>query len=123
MIESEMEDAESIHLSLKNHPGVAMFGVFDGHNGSAASQWLHDHLHEYIDKLEDPFSPEQLQKAMLEADSDFLATDNKYVCVSHSITDPIHTQLSFILVISPSLADSGFPRVLHRPLGMISNVC
>lgn len=74
----EMEDAESVHLSLKNHPGVALFGVFDGHNGSAASQWLHDHLHEYIDKLEDPFSPEQLQKAMLDADADFLSTDNKH---------------------------------------------
>eukprot|EP01122_Echinamoeba_exundans_P010540 TRINITY_DN3969_c0_g3_i1.p1 TRINITY_DN3969_c0_g3~~TRINITY_DN3969_c0_g3_i1.p1 ORF type:complete len:437 (+),score=107.28 TRINITY_DN3969_c0_g3_i1:125-1312(+) len=74
----EMEDAESIHLSLKNHPNIALFGVFDGHNGSAASQWLHQNLHQYIDKLDDPFSPEQLKKAMLQADADFLATDNKH---------------------------------------------
>jgi serine/threonine protein phosphatase PrpC len=81
-----MEDAESIHMSLKNHPNIALFGVFDGHNGSAASQWLHEHLHEYLDKLDDPFSPEQLRKAMLQADADFLATDNKFAHLSHLFT-------------------------------------
>lgn len=92
----EMEDAESIHLSLKNHPGVALFGVFDGHNGACASQWLHDHLHEYIDKLEDPFSPEPLKKALLQADADFLATDNK--CAQSRY-------LSFPSALLPSLGD------------------
>jgi protein phosphatase 2C family protein 2/3 len=73
-----MEDAEAIILSLPNHPNVAFFGVFDGHNGAAASKWSAQHVPQYLDRL-DEFTPEKIQQALLQADADFLKTDTKFV--------------------------------------------
>ena len=39
-----MEDSHILELSLKNHSNISLFGVFDGHNGSRASEYLQNQL-------------------------------------------------------------------------------
>ena len=67
----EMEDKTTIVLSLPHHPDIAFFGVFDGHMGSAAAQFLSHVLHDRIDALSNPFSPADLRQILLEACAPF----------------------------------------------------
>jgi len=42
-----MEDAESIQLSLTNHPNVAFFGVFDGHKYAFTAMFVNTNKHKF----------------------------------------------------------------------------
>lgn len=78
------EDRVSIILNMqkpedkkcKRWPVCSFFGVFDGHGGSACSDFLRDHLHKFI--IEDPAFPENIPQAIhqgfLRADEEFLRT-------------------------------------------------
>lgn len=48
-----MEDAHCAILSAPKHKERAIFGVFDGHNGTVASTWMAEHLPSRLDALED----------------------------------------------------------------------
>lgn len=48
-----MEDAHCAVLALPRHTDRAVFGVFDGHNGTVASTWMAEQLPLRIDALED----------------------------------------------------------------------
>lgn len=76
-----MEDQMSVRLGLsERHPTHCFAGVFDGHAGTKASEYLRDNLVQKVSELKDPSDPEQLKQCVLEVDANFLSSsslDNK----------------------------------------------
>lgn len=82
LVRAYNEDRVSIILNMlkpedkkcKKWPVCSFFGVFDGHGGSACSDFLRDHLHRFI--IEDPAFPDNVPQAIhqgfLRADEEFL---------------------------------------------------
>jgi protein phosphatase 2C family protein 2/3 len=48
--------------SRESWPSCSFFGVFDGHGGSECSNFLRDHLHEYV--TQNFWFPEEPKKAL-----------------------------------------------------------
>jgi serine/threonine protein phosphatase PrpC len=72
-----MEDAHSVRLNLSSkkdskHSSSAFFGVYDGHAGDKASQYLSTAMPDKIASLSDPTDAEILKAAVLAVDGDFL---------------------------------------------------
>lgn len=65
---SEMEDAHRICLELEGHPGVAFFGVYDGHSGDQVAKHLAKELHHHIARLGPGLEDEELQQALVDFD-------------------------------------------------------
>jgi len=65
-----MEDSHTLNLQLPSHDNISLFGVFDGHSGSGASNWCSKNLHEYFDKLNN-FNDENIVNTLIEADREF----------------------------------------------------
>ena len=68
----EMEDAHTMVLELPSHPNVSLFGVFDGHGGTTASQFCSNRLVALVDALPNVFDEEALRNVMIEIDKEFL---------------------------------------------------
>jgi len=67
-----MEDAHIVVPSINERfPEAALFGVFDGHSGEAAAQFLKEELPQRISQLDDPTNEEQLCKCVQQLDADF----------------------------------------------------
>lgn len=66
-----MEDAHCIHLGLQS-PAVAMFGIFDGHSGSACSRYVAENLPKNIAKMTDISDTQAMRQVVLETDEQFL---------------------------------------------------
>lgn len=54
----DMEDSHVVRLKLPNHPHTALFGVFDGHAGSHAAEFMRKQLWKRLDAIEDLNSPD-----------------------------------------------------------------
>jgi protein phosphatase 2C family protein 2/3 len=70
-------DAHSVHLTLKNHPTTAFFGIFDGHGGSRASQYVAERLVGLIEELDDVFNQDELIRICIELDQQLLDSFEK----------------------------------------------
>mmetsp|Transcript_851 Transcript_851/g.1659 ORF Transcript_851/g.1659 Transcript_851/m.1659 type:complete len:405 (+) Transcript_851:38-1252(+) len=66
-----MEDEHTVDLDLAGK-GVAYFGVYDGHAGQKASQYLAAEMSKRVGALDDPTDAAQLIECVKTADSDFL---------------------------------------------------
>jgi len=67
-----MEDAHVVAPSIsERHPETALFGVFDGHAGDQAAQFLSDELLGRVAALSDPMDEEQITRCVLQLDADF----------------------------------------------------
>lgn len=49
------EDAHIVQLDIENHPGCAIFGIFDGHGGPEASNYIAERIGARIAQLPDMF--------------------------------------------------------------------
>jgi len=67
-----MEDVHIVILDIEQHPTCAIFGVFDGHGGRDAAQFLGDHFGERLVALEDMFDEEALTKLCTDLDDEYL---------------------------------------------------
>jgi len=72
---TSMEDAHQVLLSLPSHPHLTFVGVYDGHNGSAAAEWMAANMGSRLSKLDDPTDPVQLREAIEQADADFCSNE------------------------------------------------
>jgi len=71
-----MEDAHSIHLTLKKHDNTGFFGIFDGHSGSACSKYVAEQLYINVDDLVQDLTDENtLRKVVMQTDQDFLDSE------------------------------------------------
>lgn len=71
-----MEDCHVHILSLPDDPGTSFFAVYDGHGGSAISQYAGKYLHEYIVKRDEYKAGkivEAIQQGFLELDEVMLS--------------------------------------------------
>jgi len=66
-----MEDYYIIELNLVHHPNVGLFGIFDGHNGTAAARWFSENISNVLDNLSS-FTSEEIKKAMIDLDEEYL---------------------------------------------------
>jgi len=72
----EMEDKHTIAFDVhETHKNVMIFGVYDGHGGHSASDFLQHHIVPAIRALENPFDEDQIKRALLELDQKFLGTN------------------------------------------------
>lgn len=71
---STMEDAHLISLELNRHKEYALFGIFDGHNGEKAAQYVAEKLSETIDNLEDITNNELIKEKISNLDKLFCQT-------------------------------------------------
>jgi len=94
-----MEDAHfmfprtHVHEELSNHPNTVAFGVFDGHGGFHASEFLAEHAVPALNAL--PYlSDENLSNMMEGLDARFLETEGKNdgstSCITLITTTPAH---------------------------------
>lgn len=69
-----MEDQMSVRLGLsERHPNHCFAGVFDGHAGTKASEYLKANLVQKVSELKDPSDPEQLKQCVMAVDASFLS--------------------------------------------------
>eukprot|EP01084_Bolivina_argentea_P061989 113329_1 len=69
-----MEDAHLCKFDLSNHPGYAVFGVFDGHNGSKASGYLSQHLYNRLNNIADIEDSQHIIDVINKMDKEFVAS-------------------------------------------------
>jgi len=69
-----MEDTHAIEMVLdsKKHPNTSFFGIYDGHAGTAASEFCSAHMHQWVAAFADPYDHKQLTDAVLKVDNEFL---------------------------------------------------
>jgi len=70
-----MEDSHVVRLTLPNHPDYSLFGIFDGHNGKGAAEYLSNHIVDELDKLSALDDPKMIQSCIMKMDKEFLRTD------------------------------------------------
>lgn len=73
------EDMHDIRLSLhatKFTPPISYAAIFDGHCGSAASEFMHKELPVRLGQLKDPMNHQKLYECIMSCDDDFLHPDN-----------------------------------------------
>eukprot|EP01083_Nonionella_stella_P218780 784227_1 len=70
-----MEDAHLCEFELSNHPGYAVFGVFDGHHGSKASEYLSEHLYDALNNLQDIEDSDNIINVVDKMDKEFIASE------------------------------------------------
>lgn len=95
------EDRVSIILNInKNDIKSSFFAVYDGHGGSACSDFLRDHLHQLI--IDSPFFPEDPRKAIIQgiaaAETEFLAVV-KYKFKETNVLDRSGSCANVMLVV------------------------
>ena len=72
-----MEDQMSIRLGLsESHPNHCFAGVFDGHAGTKAAEYLRDNLVQKVSELKDPTDPEQLKECVMRVDAAFISSSD-----------------------------------------------
>ena len=99
---TDMEDAHHVTLSLKSHPNLTYIGVFDGHNGTAAAEWMAENMQLRLSELTDPTNHKELAAAVEKADADFMADASVRVhgttaclaLISTSPSDPSQRKLT-----------------------------
>jgi protein phosphatase 2C family protein 2/3 len=69
------EDRHVALESLEAHPEIALFGVFDGHNGDACAEYCRSHLYKRISSKinKGVLTPNALRQAFIDTDDAFLA--------------------------------------------------
>jgi serine/threonine protein phosphatase PrpC len=108
-----MEDQMSIKLGLsETHPNHCFAGVFDGHAGTKASEYLRDNLVNKISELKNPEDPQQIKDAVMAVDADFLrdsTLENKEhgsTCIfavfwpNHDISETDESKKSWSVLVS-----------------------
>uniref|UniRef100_J3MEN0 protein-serine/threonine phosphatase n=2 Tax=Oryza brachyantha TaxID=4533 RepID=J3MEN0_ORYBR len=90
-----MEDRFSIKMTTINEQKVGLFGVFDGHGGPLAAEYLKDHLFENLVK-----HPKFLQDTKLAISQTFLKSDADFLesVSSNPFRDDGSTAVTAILV-------------------------
>uniref|UniRef100_A0A0D3GHC1 protein-serine/threonine phosphatase n=1 Tax=Oryza barthii TaxID=65489 RepID=A0A0D3GHC1_9ORYZ len=90
-----MEDRFSIKMTTINEQTVSLFGVFDGHGGSLAAEYLKEHLFENLVN-----HPELLRDTKLAISQTFLKTDADFLesVSSNPFRDDGSTAVTAILV-------------------------
>jgi len=73
---TNMEDAHTIQMKLSKHDDVTYIGMFDGHNGTAAAEWMAEHMPARLDALADPCEHAALTACVEQADADFMSDAN-----------------------------------------------
>lgn len=71
-----MEDEHTVDLDLAGK-GLAYFGVYDGHAGKKASEFLCAEMSKRVGALQDPTNDEQLLECVQKADADFIAREDE----------------------------------------------
>ena len=73
-----MEDAMTVMLGMgEGREDWAFFGVFDGHAGFRASEFLGQQMHLRVCELADPFDPAQLIECVCKLDADFISDQDR----------------------------------------------
>lgn len=72
---STMEDAHNIVPDINGH-GIMLFGVYDGHGGSLAAEYLQKVIPSAFKSLQSITDYAQITSILLQVDEDFLATGN-----------------------------------------------
>jgi len=69
------EDRHIAFESLESHPEIALFGVFDGHNGDACAEYCRSHIHKTISNKinKGVLTANALRQAFIDTDDAFLA--------------------------------------------------
>lgn len=71
-----MEDEHTVDLDLAGK-GIAYFGVYDGHAGKRASEFLAAEMSKRVGALDDPTDDQQLIDCVKKADADFLLREDE----------------------------------------------
>jgi protein phosphatase len=96
---THMEDAMSVRMGLSaNLPRHCFAGVFDGHAGQKASQYLSETLVNRVAELKDPTNHQALVDCVLGVDASFLS--------SHSPDEKDHGSTCIFTVFHPIHAES-----------------
>jgi protein phosphatase len=130
----EMEDRHTVRLALEGHPDISYFGVFDGHCGVHAANYMRSTLHERIAALPNPTGNLlELQKVFEHIDQDFLQTTRGSGCTACVVLmEPGTTQNKVRLTVC-NVGDSRcividkmrrvqFTTVDHRPTDPVERV-
>lgn len=70
---TNMEDAHTVQLQLKSHPLITYIGMFDGHNGAAAAEFMAREMPARLDALPNPADRSAFCAAVEKADADFMS--------------------------------------------------
>lgn len=104
-----MEDGLTTRLSLSStHPKRSFFGVYDGHGGTAASAFLVEKMADAVGALADPTSPQELTKACLDIDAEFLQSQLRVhgsTCV-FSVVTPLENKKGQYQITTANIGDS-----------------
>ena len=100
-----MEDAMTVVLGMgEGREDWAFFGVYDGHAGARASEFLGQELHVRVCALADPFDAEQLKACVCKLDADFCADperrDDGSTCVFAIVRPSNAEKTEFEIVVS-----------------------
>jgi len=68
---NEMEDTHVLIPALAKHPSITVCGVFDGHCGALAAQYLSKHISNSLSELQNPMNPNQLKQGLVDLDQKF----------------------------------------------------
>ena len=69
----DMEDTHIMHLEFTKHRNASLFGLFDGHGGPNASQYLKDNLYKQLNamKCDDFNCNHKINQIIAHMDRDF----------------------------------------------------
>eukprot|EP01084_Bolivina_argentea_P296067 509861_1 len=67
-----MEDQHLCQFTFSNHENYSLFGIFDGHNGSEASQYLSDNLYTKLNSLPDLDDNQAIITAVEQLDQEYI---------------------------------------------------
>jgi protein phosphatase 1B len=69
-----MEDAGVMALSIKNHAGVSVFGVFDGHGGECFSEYMANEIIAKLEAMDDVTDAKALSALVCNMDTEAIAS-------------------------------------------------
>lgn len=118
---ANLVDTHIIMLDIPNHPGCAIFGVFDGHGGPETAKFLADRMGESIAELPDMFDEKGNRKIQTKINEQALTTlcidlDEEYL-KSVGGTESLKNQGSTAVVtIAKKLANGNY-KILNINVG------
>jgi serine/threonine protein phosphatase PrpC len=66
-----MEDRHVMKLNIPKHSDYHLFGIFDGHHGEGAAQYLADNIANELGKLDNLNDPKMIQDCIMNMDREF----------------------------------------------------
>jgi len=76
---STMEDAHVVQLSLDNHKHsqTSLYGIFDGHNGPKAAEYISKNIVKALNNLENLNDNKKIQQTIIDLDVSFCESEYK----------------------------------------------